>query len=197
MDQKTALRLLRKKYTHKKSRKAHAAFVRLYMDGEIKWKVYQDECEIFYRTAKRWYDFLENEREKRESANFAPQLIAEADIKSRKPSQNTSTFKHVPGKRPISASEYVTMLEKGMRGADEAGDTPTFKILAELRNKIVDVAAELPTTHLDIERTVGMEGLLGMDGVLAETLSKLVDHADQFPKTMMSLRAIFKELPDE
>ena len=189
MDQKTALRLLRKRFDRKKSMKAHAAFVRLYMDGEVKWKVYQDECNIFYRTAKRWYDYLEAERERLESANFAPQLIAEADRKPAK-RQNPSTPDDEQGKRLISGSEYVSMCEEGMLEANKDKRTRDFKIFSDLRNSVVDVAAELPTTHLDIERTVGREGLLGMDEVLAETISHLTDHIESFPKLLAAITTL-------
>ena len=185
MDERKALRLLRKKYRHKKSQIAHKRFVELYMGGEIKWAEYERECGIFYRTAKRWYDFLEKERENEETSNFAPQLISEADIKA------PDLTKAPDGKRLISGTDYISMCEEGMISANSDGRVRDFKLYSDLRSSVVDIAAEMPATHLDIERTLGREGLLGMDEVLAKTIARLAEYHTDFPKTWTTLCRMF------
>jgi hypothetical protein len=96
----------------------------------------------------------------------------------------------------ITGPNYLAMLESLMLSAHQDGRVKDFKDLSIVRNAIVDVGAQLPQTAVDIERTLGHEGLQGMDKVLSETMAYYTDHWASFPNLHETLCAIFAQDPE-
>jgi hypothetical protein len=89
---------------------------------------------------------------------------------------------------PLFLSRIDAMLEAALEDQNER----KVKILHDIRKEIADFATEMPVTHLDIERTVGLEGLAGMDQVLCETLALFFEDIDHYPLCMAFLSDVFK-----
>lgn len=108
----------------------------------------------------------------------------------------------IPEPQPEDPNSVVTgpsalkMLDSMLVEAHNAREPKNFKDLLAVREKLVNMAAEMPTTAIDIERALGPEGTYGMDGVLAATLSKLPRYFGEFPKVWKSLCLIFNRDPD-
>lgn len=113
------------------------------------------------------------------------------------PAQITSTPKVelIGGEETVKLLSGPAYLEKVdgllLEALEEGTSERSIKILHDIRKDLADFAAEMPVTHMDIERTVGLEGLAGMDDVLVDTLSLFFEDIDHYPKCKQFLSDTF------
>lgn len=193
--EKEAFDALERRRTKDSIRARHREMAQQWASGQRTAAALQRNFGLAHQTAVTIRQYLETaEREAaviRYESTPAPQLIAPSDIKAPPLVENGSHKYTAP---TLTGPAFLRRLDELLKEAIEEGSIANIDKLYKIRTELSDFASELPNTHVDIERTLGIAGLKGMDQVLAETLSNLPEHARSFPKTVAQIHAISSQL---
>lgn len=96
----------------------------------------------------------------------------------------------------LTDQRIMDILDKNIQISSDAGETRNVKDLISVRNAIVPIREGLPKTKIDIERTLGRKGILGMDDQLVATISRFLTHRAEYPKTWTFLCNTFAFNPE-